>query len=119
MKKYIYLLFALVCLFSCEKPEEGLVPAPSNNAEIVRFRVYQNQNVYFDGAIDQEALTIEVTGIPSGIDLSAIRPEILVSEGAVVTPASGDVQNFTVPVDYTVVSESGENTQIYTVTVTH
>ena len=119
MKKYIYLLFALVCLFSCEKPEEGLVPAPSNNAEIVRFRVYQNQNIYYDATIDQENLTVEVTGVAPGIDLSAIRPEVLVSEGATVTPASGDVQDFTGPVSYTVVSESGENTQVYTVTVTH
>ena len=55
----------------------------------------------------------------SGIDLSAIRPQILVSEGATVTPASGEVQNFTGAVEYTVVSESGENTQVYTVTVTH
>ena len=119
MKKYIFLLFALFSLFSCEKPEEGLEPAPSDNAEIVRFRVYQNQNIYFDGAIDQENLTVSVTGVPSGIDLSSIRPQILVSEGATVTPASGDVQNFTGAVEYTVVSESGENTQVYTVTVTH
>ena len=25
MKKYIYLFFMLMCIVSCEKPEEGLV----------------------------------------------------------------------------------------------
>lgn len=120
MKTYIYLLLlALICgLAACETPEEGLMPMPSSNADIVRFRIYQNQNIYFDAAIDDEANTIQVA-IPEGIDLSAIRPEVLISEGATVTPASGDLQNFTTPVEYTVVSESGENTKVYTVTVTH
>ena len=54
MKKYIYLFFMLMCIVSCEKPEEGLVAEKSVNADIVRFRIYQNQNVFFDGTIDQE-----------------------------------------------------------------
>lgn len=52
MKKYIYLFFMLMCIVSCEKPEEGLVAEKSVNADIVRFRIYQNQNVFFDGTID-------------------------------------------------------------------
>ena len=43
MKKYIYLFFMLMCIVSCEKPEEGLVAEKSVNADIVRFRIYQNQ----------------------------------------------------------------------------
>ena len=49
MKRYIYLFFMLMCIVSCEKPEEGVMPEKSVNANIVRFRIYQNQNLFFDG----------------------------------------------------------------------
>ena len=52
MKRYIYLFFMLMCIVSCEKPEEGVMPEKSVNANIVRFRIYQNQNLFFDGTID-------------------------------------------------------------------
>ena len=118
MKKCIYLFFMLMCIVSCEKPEEGLVAEKSVNADIVRFRIYQNQNVFFDGTIDQEGNTVQVT-IPEGIDKSAIRPQVLVSAGAVVTPKSGELQDFTNPVEYKVVSENGENTKTYMITVNY
>ena len=113
MKKYIYLFFMLMCIVSCEKPEEGLVAEKSVNADIVRFRIYQNQNVFFDGTIDQEGNTVQVT-IPEGI-----RQQVLVSAGAVVTPKSGELQDFTNPVEYKVVSENGENTKTYMITVNY
>ena len=99
-------------------PEEGLVAEKSVNADIVRFRIYQNQNIFFDGTIDQEGNTVQVT-IPEGIDKSAIRPQVLVSAGAVVTPKSGELQDFTNPVEYKVVSENGENTKTYMITVNY
>lgn len=118
MKRYIYLVFMLMCIISCEKPEEGLVAAKSTNADIVRFRIYQNQNLFFDGTIDKEGNTVQVT-IPQGIDKSALRPQVLVSSGAVVTPRSGELQDFTHPVEYKVISEDGENTKTYTITVNY
>ena len=119
MKKYIYLFIMLVCIMSsCTSPEDGLVIPPSINANLTRFRVYQNRNIYFDATIDQEAHTVSLT-IPEGIDKTTIRPEIIVSEGAVVTPASGAMQDFTNPVEYTVVSPNGETTNVYTVTVNY
>lgn len=108
----------LVCITGCAKPEEELLPVPSPNADIVRFRIYQNQNIFFDGSIDKEDNTIQIT-IPEGISKDNIRPEVLISEGATVTPKSGERQDFTTPVEYTVVSESGENTKTYIVTVTY
>ena len=117
MKKYIYLFIMLVCIMSsCTRPEDGLVIPPSINANLTRFRVYRN--IYFDATIDQEAHTVSLT-IPEGIDKTTIRPEIIVSEGAVVTPASGAMQDFTNPVEYTVVSPNGETTNVYTVTVNY
>lgn len=118
MKKYIYLLFMLICIAGCEKPEEDLLLVPSSNADIVRFRIYQNQNIFFDGSIDKEENTIQIT-IPEGISKINIRPEVLISAGATVTPKSGDPQDFTTPVEYTVVSESGKSTKTYMVTVTY
>ena len=67
MKRYIYLFFMLMCIVSCEKPEEGLMPEKSVNANIVRFRIYQNQNLFFDGTINAEENTVVLT-IPEGID---------------------------------------------------
>lgn len=118
MKTYIYLFFMLMCIVSCEKPEEGLVAEKSTNADIVRFRIYQNQNIFFDGAINNDEHTVQVT-VPTGIDKTAIRPQVLVSAGAVVSPGSGELQDFTQPVEYKVVSEDGENTKTYTITVNY
>lgn len=118
MKKYIFLFFMLLGIVGCEKPEEGVQPELSINADIVRFRIYQNQNIYFDGTIDKEENVIAIT-IPQGIDITAIRPEVLISNGAKVTPKSGEIQNFTTPVTYEVISENGENTKTYQVTVTY
>ena len=62
---------------------------------------------------------IPYSTIPEGIDKSAIRPQVLVSAGAVVTPKSGELQDFTNPVEYKVVSENGENTKTYMITVNY
>ncbi|MCM1051219.1 MAG: DUF5018 domain-containing protein [Paenibacillus sp.] len=116
MKKYLYLFMLLLTLVGCDKPEDDVMPAPSVNAEIVRFRIYQNANIFFDGIIDKASSTISVT-IPAGIDKTSIRPQILVSAGATVIPASGEQQNFSQEVVYTVTSENGENVKTYMVSV--
>jgi hypothetical protein len=114
MKKYIFLLCILFGVLSCEKPEEGLLPQPSVNADIVRFRIYQNQNVYFDGVIQET--TIRIT-IPEAFDKTKIHPEILLSSGATVNPASGTPQDFTQSVQYIVTSENKQVTKTYQVIV--
>jgi len=75
---------------------------------------------YFDldglypGNIDKENHTISVT-VPDGTNVSAMKPTILLSEGAEVTPASGTLLSFENPVVFTVTSA---NLQVeYTVTV--
>ncbi|MDR1155752.1 MAG: DUF5018 domain-containing protein [Bacteroidales bacterium] len=114
MKKYIVLFCMLLAAFACDKPEEGLTPQLSVNADIVRFRIYQNQNVYFDGQIQET--TIRVT-IPAGIDKTRIHPEILLSAGATANPSSGTVQDFSNTVQYVVTSENKEVTKTYEVIV--
>jgi hypothetical protein len=68
-----------------------------------------------DGKIDEEAKTISVS-VPNGTVVTALVPEITVSDNATVSPRSGVAQNFTNPVIYTVKAEDG-STEEYTVTV--
>lgn len=65
--------------------------------------------------IDQDRRTITVT-VPDTMDVTALAPQITVSDKAKVEPASGTAQNFTKPVTYTVTAEDGTQ-QTYTVTV--
>jgi len=67
--------------------------------------------------VDQNLHTITAT-VPSGSDLTALVPTITVSAGATVNPSSGAVQNFTLPVVYTVTAEdNSQATYIATITV--
>ncbi|MBR6067004.1 MAG: choice-of-anchor J domain-containing protein [Bacteroidales bacterium] len=51
------------------------------------------------------------------VDLTAIAPVVTISNGASVDPASGDPQDFTTPVTYTVTAEDGTTQHAYTVTI--
>ena len=64
--------------------------------------------------IDETDGTVDLT-LPAGTSLS-FAPEIRVSSFATVEPASGVVQDFSRPVEYTVTAENGAK-KVYTVTV--
>lgn len=66
------------------------------------------------GVISQDEKTISVT-VPSGTDLTSLKPSV-VHNGASVSPASGQAQDFTNPVTYTVTANDG-TTQSYKVSV--
>ena len=66
------------------------------------------------GVISGNTIAVEV---PSGTSVTALVPEITVSAGATILPASGVAQNFTSPVEYIVGAADG-TTKTYTVTVT-
>ena len=66
------------------------------------------------GTIDEAALKVSLF-FSEGTDLTHLVPEIVVSEGARVDPASGVAQDFTNPVQYTVTALNG-TTAVYTVT---
>jgi hypothetical protein len=55
--------------------------------------------------------------VPPGTVLTSLTPTITVSEGAAVSPASGEAQDFSEPVDYVVTAADG-TTETWTVTVT-
>ena len=68
-----------------------------------------------EGEIDEFSKTVTVQ-MPQGTDVTELVPTIEVSEGATVSPASGEPQDFTNPVFYTVTAQNG-TTAVYTVTV--
>lgn len=76
----------------------------------------------FDSDAVTEQPTINEDGtitfkVLDGADITALVPTITVSEGATVTPASGEAQDFSNPVTYTVVSEDYGTTTTYEVSV--
>ena len=66
------------------------------------------------GVIDEQNHAITVR-VPSSTDVTAMPVEIVTSEGATVTPASGQPVDFTNPVEFTVTYNTA--TAVYTVTV--
>lgn len=68
-----------------------------------------------EGEINENAKTVTLT-MPEDTDVTQLVPTIEVSEGATVNPASGEAQDFTTPVTYTVTAQNG-TTANYTVTV--
>ena len=91
------------------KPYEA--PAGSEKA-LVSFTIPGQAG---ESVIDEAAHTVTVT-MPAGTDLTALTPEITVSAGASVSPASGVEQDFTNGAAYTVTAEDGTS-QTYTVSV--
>jgi hypothetical protein len=59
-----------------------------------------------EGVIDEAAKTVTVT-LPYGTQVNALAPDITVSPGASVDPASGTEQDFANPVSYRVTAEDG------------
>lgn len=74
---------------------------------ITHFRVFD-----IESTIAGTDITLK---LPAGADLTMLEPDIIVSGGTVV-PASGQKQDFTQPVPYTVTGEDG-STEVYTVVV--
>lgn len=104
------LLAMAVCLgifISCGD-DEKVTPG---DAFIISFSIGEET-----GTISESAKSISVE-LPAGLDVTALVPTIVVSEGASVSPASGTTVDFSGEVDFTVTDRSGTVTAIYTVSV--
>lgn len=86
------------------------VTVKHDEARILSFRV----NDAYSGIIDHKNRTV-VVRVPGSVDVTKLTPVVAVSPGATVTPASGQVTDFSQPVEYTVVYNTA--TTVYTVTV--
>ncbi|KGK28660.1 Ig-like domain-containing protein, partial [Cellulophaga sp. E6(2014)] len=85
----------------------NLAPALSSDKDITSFSI--------DGEMMNDPATTFTITLPAGTDVTALSPTI-VHEGNSINPASGVVQDFTSPFEYTVTAADG-TTQVYTVTV--
>lgn len=107
-------------------------PALSSNAEIVSFIFARANNPAIanangiggdlsgNPATEGDVATVTVTYPFNSLteeNLRSLKPVILVSEGASISPASGVAQDFTNPVNYTVTAQDG-STKVWTVSVT-
>ncbi|MDN3688840.1 PKD domain-containing protein [Cyclobacterium jeungdonense] len=87
------------------------VPLLSGNA-ISSFSLAEQAE---EALIDAENHTVSVL-VPFGTDRTALSPTYILSEAASAIPASGESQDFTNPVEYTVTAEDG-TVQVWTVSV--
>lgn len=88
----------------------------NTEALITSFKVGSSVGTITNGTGNEDG-TIKV-GVPKSTDLKKIKPEIIVSAGATVTPKDGEEKDFTSPVEYIVTAEDGKTTKKYLVTIT-
>ena len=91
---------------------EAMVHDADNEKSILMFHFDEPE---CDGLIDEITHKIECY-VPAGTDVTELVPIIEVSEGATVSPDSGEAQDFSAPVIYTVTAQNGTTAE-YTVTV--
>ncbi|WP_165041742.1 DUF5018 domain-containing protein [Dysgonomonas sp. ZJ709] len=115
MQKTIFLFPILFSVFfilsatSCGKDDEA---TGSSEKQITSFKIKDML-----GVINEEDKTIELTFLHTeDIDLTKLTPVVQVSLGATVSPKSGEVVDFTNPVNYVVTAEN-KSRETYKVTV--
>ena len=91
---------------------EAVVHDADNEKSILSFRF---DALDYEGVIDEVLRRVDCV-LPAETDVTQLVPTIIVSEGAMVEPASGVAQDFTNPVTYTVTAQNG-TTAVYTVMV--
>ncbi len=91
----------------------SLLEGAPEGADILGFAVSQQVG---SSSVDPENLTVYAEVDPEA-NLTSLIPELFLSAGASSDPPSGQSQDFTNPVSYTVTSADGAITQIWTVTV--
>ena len=116
MKKitnYLIIVFCIALLWGCQRENDITQIAPSNLRSIVKFTLNPYQNVGnvtvpFSGVINESTKIITIK-LPSGIKLDSIRPEIIFSPWASVSPNSLDYVDLRPDtVEFTVTAQSGK-----------
>ncbi len=94
----------------------NILEAPkSSEKQITEFK-FSSISEPSTAVIDQTNKKITAT-LPLTANITKLIPTISVSSKATVSPASGEIQDFTKPIIYTVKAEDG-TTQVYEVTIT-
>lgn len=107
--KYIILLLLLFVWASCDTIDENEFPEIlSANAEVLSFKTGNNFSLEVD------TVNNKIFGIlPPYTNIQNLTPEIEISRGATIEPASGTVLDFSNRVNYTVVARNGVSTSNY------
>ena len=87
--------------------------ASNTETDIISFNLPQQTS---DAVIYKTNHRIEVE-VASGADVTSLTPVIEISDGAIVSPASGVTQDFTTPVRYMVTAEDGITVENWSVAV--
>ena len=87
----------------------------SSSEKLITTFNFEGLDPIVTGAINETNHTVSLT-VPYGTEILNLVPKISISEESSVMPASGESQNFTNPVTYTVTAEDS-TTQTYTVSV--
>ena len=111
--KFLTILAVTAILVSCGSDGEEPNPVLSSARRILELRVTSEFGAASLGSINETTNEISII-VPETSDITALAPEIDISPGATISPASGSTQNFTNPVTYTVTAEDG-STETYTV----
>ncbi len=102
MKKLYFFFFTLLLAYGCKKEKE------SDAKAIVSFTIAQKDNSFLSTDIKGVMLNDTVTiPLPNDTVSKILIPTIQVSNGAVITPASKQRENFTSPVHYQVKAADG------------
>lgn len=104
-------IIILPCLLyhSCNKEPELFDP-DSDEKAILEFSIPE---IILEAPVNEANKTIEFT-VPASVNLQEMKPEILVSAGAVINPPSGQVVDLSQPFEYTVTAPNA-SFQSYTV----
>ena len=117
MKKINRLFFVLAvvltCFVSCDVIDEPFIVGEDEAKDIIQFKVDT-----IVGVIDKNQHTVTLD-FPAGTDVSHLTPTIVVSIYAKVSPASGEAQDFTNPVIYTVTAYDGSTVDYQVTAVVH
>lgn len=110
MKTLLLLCLTGLTILSCKKSDADQTvapqPAPKSAAKDILSFSFSGLDPAVTAEIGASPKTVKAT-VPYGTSLTELAPTIIVSEKAVVSPASGAVQNFANGLTYTVTAEDG------------
>lgn len=106
--KFLLCLASLLTVSSCIKDEE-----PNTECDILTVTLPADI-LLRDPAVSNDKVEIEVKDY---VNVTALAPEFTLTEGAVITPESGTVRDFSTPQEYVVTSQDGRWHKTYTITV--
>lgn len=110
IKNYVFTTLLSMFFISCNSNENSSEEKPVSKASTITSFTINGQKA----VINQNTKTISIKDFYDSI--TALTPEIIISNGGSVEPKSGVTKDFTSPVEYTVTSKNGTKTK-YTVEV--